>query len=165
MPHPISAIGYVHTLVSLVPFFAGLYGFARYGAILTTRLSGKLYVGGICLSALTALLISSSGGFNIAHVVSLVIMVIALASLVTPKLGWLGRGRPYLTTFALSFSYLLSLVPATNETLSRLPPSAPLAQGPQSPIVVHFLMLWAVLFVIGFAVQCWKIYRKGANVH
>ena len=55
-------------------------------------------------------------------------------------------------------SVLLSLVPGTNETLTRLPPSHPLADAPLSPLVLQVLQVWLGLFVLGFAAQCWRIH-------
>ena len=44
MPHPISPLGAAHTLISLVPAFAGLYSFVRYrGCLLYT--SGRQDMG------------------------------------------------------------------------------------------------------------------------
>ena len=80
------------------------------------------------------------------------------------KLTFLGRLGPYLSVFGLSFSFLLSLVPGTNETLTRLPPSHPLADAPLSPLVLHTLMVWFGFFIVGFAVQCRLIYTRDRRV-
>lgn len=37
MAHPISPLGVVHTLVSLVPIVAGIYSFVRYRKIDTSQ--------------------------------------------------------------------------------------------------------------------------------
>lgn len=159
MSHPISTLGVLHTAISLVPIAAGLYAFARFGGINTTLRSGKVYLAGLTLAVVTSLGVSSSGGLNPAHLAGVVVLVAAFGGALAPKLGFLGRLKPYMAAFGLSFSFLLSLVPGTNETLTRLPVSHPLATGPDSPAVVQTLLVWLVLFVIGYIAQCRAIYQ------
>ncbi|WP_251263433.1 hypothetical protein, partial [Enterobacter hormaechei] len=66
----------------------------------------------------------------------------------------------YLSTFALSFSFLLSLVPGVNETLTRLPAAHPIAAAPMAPVVLHTLLACLVVFMIGFAAQCWRLRNR-----
>ncbi|WP_108125337.1 hypothetical protein [Saccharospirillum mangrovi] len=157
MPHPISLLGAIHTLISLVPLIVGAYAFARYAQIDPSKRSGQIYLAGTALAVITAFGVSSTGGINPGHIFGIVVLVIALGGAWASKLNFLGRSRPYLSTFALSFSYLLSLVPGTNETLTRLPVSHPLADGPTSPVVQMTLLAWLVVFVVGFTLQCWLI--------
>lgn len=157
MSHPLSHLGVIHTALSLVPLVAGIYGFIRHRAIDPATRSGKVYLLGLVLSVVTSFTVSSTGGLSPGHAFGVVILLIAFGGVLVPRLGCLGRLRPYLATFALSFTFLLSLVPGTNETLTRLPPAHPLAQAPLAPVVQGTLLVWLVLFVIGFALQCWHI--------
>lgn len=163
MSHPISALGAVHTALSLIPVLAGLYGFVRHGRIDPASRSGKLYLVGLVLSVLTAFTVSSTGGLNPGHAFGVVILLIAFGGVLATKLRWLGRAAPYLSTFALSFSFLLSLVPGTNESLTRLPPSHPIAAAPLAPVVLQTLLGCFVVFLVGFAVQCWRIRANNAR--
>jgi len=166
MPHPISPLGAVHTLISLIPLIAGVYGFIRYGKIDTSSRSGRLYLLTTTLTVITSFGISSTGGLNAGHVFGVLVLLVAFGGLYATKVRFLGKLRPYFSVFGLSFSFLLSLVPGTNETLSRLPPSHPLATGPTSPIVQGTLAVWLVVFIAGFAAQCWQIYspyRSGSR--
>jgi hypothetical protein len=47
----------------------------------------------------------------------------------------------------LSGSLFFSMVPAINETLTRLPVGAPWASSPQDPLVLKSLGVLAILFV------------------
>jgi len=163
MPHPISTFGAIHTALSLVPLVAGAHGLIRDRRIDPATGSGKLYLGGLTLSVLTAFGLSSTGGINAGHILGVVALLAAFGGVVAPRLGFLGRLGPYLSAFGLSFSFLLLLVPGTNESLSRLPPSHPLANGPQSPLVQGTLLVWLLLFIAGFVAQCRLIraQRKG----
>ena len=46
MPHPLSTLGVIHTVISLVPVVAGLYGFARFRRIDAATRSGQVYLAG-----------------------------------------------------------------------------------------------------------------------
>lgn len=48
MTHPLSALGVLHTAISLIPVFAGLYGFVRHRKIDPATGAGKLYLVGWC---------------------------------------------------------------------------------------------------------------------
>ena len=157
MPHPLSTLGIVHTAISLVPLVAGLYAFARFRAIEPGTRSGRVYLGGLALSVLTAFGLSSTGGFNPGHALGILALLAVAGALAAPRLGFLGRARPYLATLGLSFSFFLLLVPGINETLSRLPPDHPLASGPDSPLVKGVLLGWLVLFAAGCVLQAWAL--------
>lgn len=157
MPSPFTAIGAIHTVVSLVPVIAGIYSFVRHRKIDTTTRAGKTYVIGTALAVITAFGVSSTGHLNAGHAFGVVVLLVIAAAILVNKLTFLGRLRPYLSTLGLSFSFFMSLVPATNETLTRLPVSHPLASAPLNPLVQHVLLVWFVMFVLGFVAQCWHI--------
>ena len=161
MPHPLSTLGIAHTAISLVPLAAGLYAFARFRAIEPATRSGRIYLAGLALSVLTAFGLSSTGGFNPGHALGILALLAVGGALVAPRLGFLGRTRPYLATLGLSFSFFLLLVPGINETLSRLPPEHPLASGPDSPLVKGALLAWLVLFAAGYALQASALRARG----
>jgi len=153
MPHPLSALGAVHTIISLVPFAAGLYSFVRYRAIGPARRSGRIYLGGIALSVLTSFGLSSTGGFNAGHALGILALLIVGGALLVPRLSFLGNARTYLAQLGFSFSFFLLLVPGINETLTRLPVAHPLATGPASPVVRGALAAWLGIFVLGATLQ------------
>jgi len=152
MPNPLSTLGIAHTLISLLPMAAGLYGFARFGRIQTRELSGRLYLAGLTLSVLTSFGLSSTGGLNPGHVLGVLALVAAFSSLAVPRIA--GRLRPYLEALGPSFSFFLLLVPGTVETLKRLPAAHPIATGPDDPLVGKALLTLLVLFIGGFVLQC-----------
>ncbi|RRU17175.1 hypothetical protein [Stenotrophomonas sp. 278] len=163
MTHPLSALGVLHTALSLIPLVAGAYGFVRHRAIDPATRSGKVYLSGLVLSVLSSLTVSSTGGLNLGHAFGVIVLLIAFGGVLATRLRWLGKLAPYLSTFALSFSFLLSLVPGTNETLTRLPISHPIAAAPMAPVVLHALLGCFVVFLVGFAAQCWRIRAGNAK--
>lgn len=160
MTYPLSALGVLHTALSLIPLVAGAYGFVRHRAIDPATRSGRVYLAGLMLSVLSSFTVSSTGGLNPGHAFGVVVLLIAFGGVLAARMRWLGRLAPYLSTFALSFSLLLSLVPGTNETLTRLPVSHPIAAAPMAPVVLQTLLGCFAVFVVGYAAQCWRI-RSG----
>lgn len=153
MRPPLSTLGIVHTAISLVPLVVGLYAFARHHRIAPETRSGRVYLVGLLLSVLTTFGLSSTGGFNAGHALGIVALLITGGALLAPRLTFLGRARPYLANFGLSFTFFLLLVPGINETLTRLPAAHPLASGPDSPLVKSALLAWVAIFVAGSALQ------------
>ncbi|MGX9935933.1 hypothetical protein ACVFVO_11145 [Advenella kashmirensis] len=160
MPHPISALGAGHTIISLIPLIAGVYSFARYRKIDSAVPAGKIYFIGLVLAVLTAFGLSSTGGFNVGHALGILALLAAGGALYVPRVSFLGRVRPYLSQFGLTFSFFLLMVPGINETLTRLPVAHPLAAGPDSPAVRGALAAWTLLFVVGFALQGWWTHKQ-----
>jgi hypothetical protein len=157
MAHPMSSFGALHTVISLVPVIAGLSSFSRHGRIDPASRSGKTYLAGLTLSVFTAFGLSSTGGFNPGHALGILALLSVIGGLLVPRLMFLGRLRPYLSTFALSFSFFLLMVPGINETLTRLPAASPLASGPESPVVLGSLLAWLLTFIVGATLQAWLI--------
>jgi hypothetical protein len=164
MTQPLSILGVVHTAISLVPVIAGLYAFVRYRKIDPATGAGKLYLVGLVLAVATSFTVSSTGGLNPGHAFGIVVLLVAFGGVLVNRLGFLGRLRPYLSAFALSFSFLLGLVPAVNESLTRLPVSHPLAAAPMAPVVLQTLLGCFVVFLIGIAVQGWMIHARNKRV-
>lgn len=158
MTHPMSFVGIIHTLVSLVRVLAGIYSFARYSKIDDKKRSGKVYLVGLVLAVITSFGVSSTGGLNAGHAFGIVVLLAAFGGVLAHRFTFFGALRPYLSVFGLSFSFFLSLVPAINETLTRLPPSQPLAAGPTASVVKVTLLVLFCLFVAGFAAQCRLVY-------
>jgi len=164
MAHPMSAFGAFHTVLSLIPIVAGAAAFIRDGRIDPASGVGKVYLGGMAASILTAFGLSSTGHFNPGHALGLIALFALLVGTFAPRVGFLGRTAPYLQTLAMSFSFMLLLVPGTNETLSRLPVDHPLAAGIDSPIVQSALTGLFGLFLIGTVYQMFKLASQRRNI-
>ena len=158
MAHPLSALGAVHTALSLIPVAAGLVAFARYGRIDPASGIGKVYWGGMLASVVTSFGLSSTGHFNAGHALGLIVLFVMLVGTLLPRIRLLGRSAVYLQTAAMSFSFMLLLVPGTNETLNRLPVGHPFATGGiDSPVVKTALNILFGLFLVGTAYQMFRL--------
>ena len=153
MPHPLSSLGIAHTALSLVPLVAGLCSLALHRRIEPRSTAGRVYLVGLVASVLTSFGLSSTGGFNPGHALGILALLAIAGAWLVQRLAFLGRARDDLATLALSFSFFLLLVPGINETLTRLPPSQPIADGPMSAIVKGTLGVWFLLFLAGATLQ------------
>jgi hypothetical protein len=157
MPHPLSTLGIAHTAISLVPLVAGIASLASYRRIEPGSTAGRVYLVGLVASVLTSFGLSSTGGFNAGHALGILALLAVTGAWLAPRLTLLGRARDYLAALGLSFSFFLLLVPGINETLTRLPPSQPIATGPDSAIVKGTLGVWFLLFLAGYTQQALAI--------
>jgi hypothetical protein len=154
MSHPISAFGALHTILSLIPVGAGLVAFQRYGKI--DPGTGV----GMVASVLTAFGLSSTGGFNPGHALGLITLTVMLIATLAPRIAFLGRAAAYLQVALMSFSFMLLMIPGTNETLSRLPVGHPIGNGPESAPVQMALAGMFALFLLGTGYQLTQLRRR-----
>lgn len=160
MSHPLSSLGAIHTVLSLTPIVAGLLAFKRHGRIDPASGLGKVYWAGMIASVVTAFGLSSTGGFNPGHALGLLTLLVMACATAAPRIAFLGRAAAYLQVGLMSFSFMLLLVPGTNETLSRLPVGHPIGQGPDSPPVKLALACVFALFVLGTGYQMVRLRRR-----
>jgi hypothetical protein len=162
MAHPLSSLGILHTVLSLIPVAAGVFSFARHGKIDPRSSAGKVYWAGMLVSVVTSFGLSSTGHFNPGHALGLLTLLVMLAATLAPRIAFLRRAGAYIQVALMSFSFMLLLVPGTNETLSRLPVGHPIGHGPDSPPVKLALACVFALFLIGTAYQLLQLRRRAA---
>jgi FtsH-binding integral membrane protein len=149
----LSNLGIFHTVVGIIAIIAALGSYVKYGRINLTGKSGGTYFYGTVITSVTALGLSKHGGFNPGHILSLLILVLVVGAFILHKRKQGNNRARYFENFLLSFSFFLSMVPTVNETLTRVPLSAPLANGPGDPLIGKTLLVILVLFVAGSVYQ------------
>lgn len=149
----LSNLGIFHTAIGVIALGAGVVSLGKFGKINLARRSGQLYFYGTMVTSLTALGLSKHGGFNAGHVFSLLIIIlVAVAYYLHSKRVGNNKAR-YAENFLLSFSFLLSLVPTVNETLTRIPVKHPLAHDATDPLIGKTLGVFFLLFIVGSIIQ------------
>lgn len=151
--------GILHTALSLVPVFVGAWALLRDGRIAPDTRSGRWYLWGMLASIFSSFGLSSTGGFNEAHALGVVALLVLAVGYNTRRMRWLGGLAEYVQVLSLSFSYLLLYIPAINETLKRVPPSRPLASAPDDPLILNLVGVALLLFVVGASWQVWQLRR------
>jgi hypothetical protein len=163
MPNHLSILGIIHTAISILALIAAIVAFVKHGKITPGNVAGKSYIGLTAITCLTALPIMKTGHPTPGHPLAVIILLLLPLAVYAPTFKLLKKSGEYLQTVLMSLTVFFSMIPATVETLTRLPISAPLATDPADPLIKGGLTLWAALFIVGTGYQLVKI-KKGRAV-
>lgn len=154
----LSTLGAIHTVIAIVAIIYAFIAYAKYGKIIPGTPAGNYYTILTILACLTAFGLSKAGGFNPGHGLAIMILVFLGISwwLKVVKKPWAN----YVQTFLMTTTLLLSLIPAVNETLTRVPLGHPLATDITSPAITNTLMGLLVIYFLGVIAQIWSIRRQ-----
>jgi uncharacterized membrane protein len=89
----LTQLGIVHTVISLIAVVAGLIALVRDRKISPRNLLGKIYVIATILTCLTGFGIFQHGGFNKAHVLGMIMLVVLGIAAVAGYSNLFGRFR------------------------------------------------------------------------
>jgi uncharacterized membrane protein len=146
-------LGVVHTLISLVAVGAGILSFVRYGSISLRTRAGGIYVLMTVLTCLTGFGIFRTGAFGPAHAVGVLTLVVLAFAVLVEKRAVVGSISRPVEVVSYTTTFFLHMIPAINETTTRVPPSAPLASGPNDPLILTLVGIALVLYIAGAALQ------------
>jgi uncharacterized membrane protein len=146
-------LGIIHTLISLVAVAAGIVAFVRYGSVSLRTNAGLLYVAATVLTCVTGFGIYKTGAFGPAHAVGVLTLVVLAFAVLVEKRPLLGAISRPVEAVSYTTTFFLHMIPAINETTTRLPPSAPLAAGPNDPLILALVGVALALYIVGAAVQ------------
>jgi hypothetical protein len=149
----LSNLGIFHTVVGIIAIIGALASYVKYGRINLAGKSGSTYFYGTVITSATALGLSKHGGFNPGHILSLLVLALVVGAFLLHRKKAGNNKARYFEQFFLSFSFFLSMIPTVNETLTRVPLSAPLANGPGDPLIGKTLLVILVLFIAGSVYQ------------
>lgn len=149
----LTTLGVFHTAVSLVAVVSGLWALARYREILLTNRLGQVYLVTTFLTAATGLGIFQHGGFGPPHVLSILTIVALATGTVAVVSRLFGRASRYVQAISYSATMLFHMVPGFTESLTRLPPSAPLVASAEAPVFQGIYGTLLLIFLIGLALQ------------
>ena len=132
----ITLLGWFHSIVGILAIASGVYSLGRYSIIDINSLLGKFYIASTSVVCASSLLIyNATGSFNLAHILSILVLGafgFAYGINKYPITGWL---TPYLHHLALSVTVYFSLLPTIAEFLTRLPLGDPVAVGIEDPMI------------------------------
>lgn len=159
----LTTLGLIHTAFALVALIAGVLMLLRHGRLGIDLRGGPTYTWCTVVTCLTGFGIFRHGGFNIAHVLGILTLVV-LALAVLAGRGRFGRWAPYVHTAGFSTTLFFHMIPGINETFTRVPVGAPLFTGPDDPALQQVFGVVFLLYVIGTAVQLWRLHRSRATL-
>jgi len=149
----LTVLGIAHTAVSLVAIAAGAWAFARDKVIEPGNRLGKLYLATTAFTAASGLVIFQHGGFRIGHWFAVLTLLVIAAGTVAATTLLFGRAARYVQAFFYSSTMLIHLITGSAETLTRLPPSAPLMTAANAFLFKYVIGGLVLAFVVGFAFQ------------
>jgi hypothetical protein len=106
-----------------------------------------------------------TGHLSAGHGLAVIVLILLPIGVYAKSMNFLGKAADYVQVFIMSSTLFFSMIPATIETLTRLPISHPLASDPNAPVAKMGLLILVVLFIIGVLYQLLKIRlkRKGSR--
>ena len=105
------------------------------------------------LTCLTGFGIFKTGAFGPAHAVGVLTLVVLAFAVLVEKRAVVGSLSRPIEVVSYTTTFFLHMIPAINETMTRLPPSAPLASGPDDPLILVLVGIALVLYIAGAALQ------------
>ncbi|MDB4919304.1 hypothetical protein [Mucilaginibacter sp.] len=160
MPNHLSILGIIHTAISIIAIIVALYALIRDGQINPKNGSGKLYILLTIITCITALPIMRTGHPTAGHNLAVIILIVLPIAVYAPSFKFLGKSAAYIQIFLMSLTLFFSFIPAIVETLTRVPISRPIADGPDSPVIKMGLLILVVLFTVGVLYQLIKLWSR-----
>ena len=160
----ITYIGWFHTILGIAAIVTGLYLLLRDRFIFMDTGLAKFYLlSTVITCASSFLLYGATGSFNTAHWLSVITILAVLFALVLNRYNIFGFLTVYLKQLALTGTVFFSMLPTTAEVLQRLPPSNPIVDSIEDPLVQGFYMSYVVIFGLFGIYQVVKIYRENID--
>jgi len=149
-------LGLVHTAISLVALWTGYQSLLQRGAIDPRQRLGQVYLWTTVLTCLSGFGIFQRGGFNEAHMLGVLTLVVVGVALLPLRL----RIWPYAQTVLWTLTLFFHMVPGLTETFTRLPLGAPLFTGPDDPKLQATVGVVFLVFVAAMVAQLLRMRRR-----
>jgi len=156
----LTPLGTFHTAVSLIAVVAGFVALVQNKEISTRGNAGSVFFWGTVVTCLSALGIYQHGGFGKPHIFAIITLVVLGVALLAERVASFGRASPYVATVGYSLALFLHFIPATVETLTRLPLDAPFLSNPDDPGAQPIIGTFFLIFLAGAALQIGRLRRR-----
>lgn len=153
----ITAFGALHTLIALVGFFAGFVALFRHREIRLNTTAGTTFFWFTVGAAFTGLFIFRHGGFGVPHVLSLITLGVLALAWFADRRNAFGRLSGYVAVLSNLTALFFHFIPASVETLTRIPLGAPYAANPEDPRLFGPIGTAFVAYLIGAIWQLWRM--------
>lgn len=160
----ITPFGLFHTAISLVSLFTGLYLLIARHGVAWAAPCGRLYVLGTAAACITGLFIFRHGGFNEAHALSILTLLVLVASVWAERGAARGSLRQIAAVLGFTLTVFFHFIPAYNETLVRVPVGAPYISGPDDPKLLPLVGGTFVVFLVVMVLQVLRLRRQRSGI-
>ena len=158
----LTPLGTLHTAISLIAVVAGFVALARHKEISTRSTSGLVFFWGTVITCVTGFGIFQHGGFGKPHVLGIVTLIVLGVARLGERAGAFARLSRYVGTVGYSLALFLHFIPATVETLTRLPAGAPYLSNPDDPKAPPIIGVFFLIFLIGVTLQVVRLRKTPA---
>jgi uncharacterized membrane protein len=149
----LTPLGIFHTILGLVALVCGAMSLARHREISHRDRAGQIYLGATLLTAASALAIFQHGKFGPGHMLAILTLAalgVGTAAATTSLFGGASRA---VQAASYSATLLFHVIPGVTESLTRLPPSAPMVASQEAPIFQKIHGALFVLYLVGVVMQ------------
>lgn len=150
--------------MGIIALVSGAMTLYRDREISSNSRSGQIYLGTTLVTAATALMIYQQGSFHVAHLMAVAALVALAVGALAEKLKLFGNWSRQIQALSYSATILFHCLPAVTDGLLRLPPSDPILDSIQDPIMQAAHLTLLVLFVVGVTIQLRWIGRQARMV-
>lgn len=157
MPNHLSILGIIHTIISVLAIIVAVAALFRYGKISPVNKPGKSYIILTIITCLTGFPIMRTGQPTAGHALGIIILVILPIAAYARSIRFFGKSSDYVQIILMSLTLFFSMIPATVESLTRIPIAKPLAGGPDDPLVKMWLGIWFAVYLAGTTYQIIKL--------
>ena len=163
MVSDITILGWVHSLIGLAAIGSGLLCLFKYKFIRIDKPIGEFYLWSTFITSMSSLfLFNATGSFNIAHLLSIAIILMLFYALITNNYAKHILLNGYTKHLALTSTVYFSLIPTTGEVLTRWPGSG--ITEIDDPAITSTLLVFTVIFFVLTVYQMYKIYTRYYNL-
>jgi tryptophan-rich sensory protein len=159
-PNHLSILGIIHTALSILAIISAYIALFRYGKISPTNTAGKTYIVLTILTCVTSLPVMKLGHPTAGHYLAIIILALLPIGIYAKSIPLIKKASDYVQIIIMSTTLFLSMIPATVETLTRVPISNPIAKDPNDPIVQKGLMIFVIIYAIGTIYQMLKLRKE-----
>jgi len=153
----ITALGAVHTAIAIIGVLAGFAALASHRQIRLDSRSGRLFFWFTVGAAVTGLFIFRRGGFGVPHVLSLLTLAVLAVAWYADRRQGFGRLSGYVAVASNLTALFFHFIPASVETLTRVPLGSPYATGPEDPHLFGPIGTAFVAYLIALVWQLWRV--------
>lgn len=156
----ISPLGWFHTAMGIIALVSAVIALTKFKEITFGTRVGQIYLGTTFVTAATALAIFQHGFFTPAHALAVLTLCALLVGTVAAMTKLFGRFSRYLQALSFTATLLFHSIPAITDALMRLPPSDPILDSIEDPVLKICYLVLLVAFLIGVSLQLRWIYRQ-----
>lgn len=160
VPNHLSILGIIHTAISVLAILTAVIALIRYGKMSPSTNIGLAYIWLTIITCLTALPIMKLGHPTAGHPLAIIILVLVAIGVYANRITVVKKAADYIQIICISTTLFLSMIPATVETLTRVPISHPIADGPADPLITKVLSVFVLLYGVGTLYQLFKLKKS-----